>query len=111
MKINEVTDRYEKIVDFDINGDVIVYMLNDPEFYRSEYFPAISKVCKLAKKDKSCDIKKVLKPVVDTGINRYCDKYQISHSPDELFTKEDKNDILNHVVRVERDNIQKGKYQ
>ena len=44
MRLNEFTDIEDKELPFDIVDDTIVFMRNDPMFYRRHYFPAVSKL-------------------------------------------------------------------
>lgn len=98
MKINEFNDLDipEEILpkpDYDVASDLLIFMRNDPMFYRKNFFPAIESY-KSNKKNTAA-----IKNVVETGLNEYCKKFNI-HNP--------KQDLLNDgdIIELTRTIIQ-----
>ena len=106
MKIFEVTEP-----NFDIVDDTSFYMRNDPEFYRKEYFPAMASIADMHSKGKDVDPRKCLGDMVDHGCTNYCKKYNLAKHPDELFTKEIRDSIIDKIFAEEIDEIKKGEYK
>jgi hypothetical protein len=111
MKINEFVQREENPVNFDIVDDTIVYMRNDPIFYRKKYFPAITKMADLHRSGKAVEPKSVLGSVVDDAMDGYCRKFQVARSPSDLYTPEDRLNILKRIATEELEEIKKGEYK
>ena len=91
------TDMPEQIlpqIDFDISEDLVIFMRNDPMFYRKSLFPAIETV----KASKPMDTT-ALENVVHQGLGKYCSKFNIPHPQDQLLTAEDINRIVERLVQ------------
>ena len=43
MRIDELATPQETKLNFDIVDDAVVFMRNDPQFYRKKYYPTVSK--------------------------------------------------------------------
>lgn len=87
---------------YDPVDDCIVFMKNDPLFYRRHYFPAVLKM-------KDTDSESVLDKMVDTAMSTYCSKFELG-SKDTVFKDGDKDAILKQVYSEESSNIAKGEY-
>ena len=100
MKILEFFDNKDNIqnqilapLDFNVGEDLLVFMRNDPVFYRKTFFPAIEDF-KISKgKNKT-----VLNNAVKAGLDKYCSKYKIEHPKDELLTDGDVLEIVNQII-------------
>ena len=106
MKIFEVTEP-----NFDIVDDTSFYMRNDPEFYRKQYFPTMASIADMHSKGKDIDPRKCLGDMVNHGCTSYCKKYNLAKHPDELFTKEIRDSIIDKIFAEELDEIKKGEYK
>ena len=91
---NEIPDQILPLIDFDIAEDLIVFMRNDPMFYRKSLFPAVENV----KASKPMDTT-ALENIVQQGLTQYCKKFQIPHPQQELLTSEDIKSIVNKLVQ------------
>ena len=114
VKIYEVTDFEQKNndeLDFDLVDDTSVWMRNDPEFYRKEYFPVMSRIADLKRDGKKIDRHKHLGPLIEKGINRYCAQYDLAGSPDEIFKQQDRDALIDKLFGEEMDGIKKGDYK
>ena len=106
MKIFEVVEP-----NFDIVDDTSVYMRNDPEFYRKEYFPAMASIADMHNKGQEINPRKCLGDMVNHGCTSYCKKYNLAKHPDDLYTKEHRDAILNKLFSEEMEEIKKGEYK
>jgi hypothetical protein len=49
--------------------------------------------------------------MVDHGCTSYCKKYNLAKHPDEVFTKEIRDSIIDKIFAEEIDEIKKGEYK
>lgn len=113
MKIDEFftpSDNDNRNLGFDIVDDTIFFMRNDPMFYRKEYFPAVTKIADLHRAGKNYDVREILSPCIEKALEAYCRKYNIARTPDEIFTENDRNSILQTIHSEELSQIKKGEY-
>ena len=109
MRLDEFyTD--EKDLPFDVVEDTLVYMRNDPMFYRRHYFPAVSKLADCQRSGKDADPKKYLTSMVEKGCDDYCRKFDIGKSSEDIYTDQDRNNLLQKINSEETENIKKGDY-
>ena len=106
MKIFEVVEPQ-----FDLVDDTSFYMRNDPEFYRKEYFPAMASIADMHSKGKPVDAHKSLSGLVDKGCTSYCKKYNVARHPDEVYTQEHRNALIDKLFSEEMELIKKGEYK
>jgi hypothetical protein len=110
MKINELTETEDMGFDFDVVDDAIVFMKNDPMFYRKQYYPAMTKIADAHRAGKNVDQRKILSPVVEKGIADYCRKFKLASQPDEVFNQNDREAIIDRIFSEEMEQIDKGDY-
>jgi hypothetical protein len=111
VKLVEFSSPVETDLPFDVVDDVIVFMRNDPQFYRKSFFPAVSRVADLHREGKSIDKGKLLSSMVEQGLNEYCKKFNIAKMPDEVFNNDDRMSIIDRIFSEEMEEIQKGEYK
>ena len=111
MRIDEFTDAtIAPKFDYDVVDDVTVFMRNDPMFYRKSLFPAVSKMADLHRAGKPVDKHTCLGAVVEKALNAYCKKFQVAEIPDETFTNNDREQIIDRIYSEEMDQIKRGDY-
>lgn len=78
MKVFEIFSQHieEKKIDFDLVDDVIYFMNNDPEFYRKEYFPFLTKFQHHCDKGNQVSPKAFF-PVVSRAVDQYKTKFPV----------------------------------
>ena len=80
MKINEFHDMTDKEIlpkpDYNIAEDLMIFMRNDPMFYRRSYFPTLEDY----KVQKKTDL---LSDMVKNGLNKYCEKFGLPHNKED----------------------------
>ena len=81
-------------IDWDLSEDLVVFMRNDPMFYRKSLFPAIETVKASDPMDTTA-----LQNVVTRGLGKYCEKFNIPHPKNELLTDEDISRIVERLVQ------------
>ena len=111
VKIVEFSNPESNEPKFDIIDDAIVFMRNDPSFYRKSFFPAISKIADMHRSGQNVDKLKSLSGMVERGINEYCRKFDLSRSADELFRNQDREAIIDRIFSEEMAEIEKGEYK
>lgn len=104
VKINEFFDtgeNNEPTIDYDPGQDLIIFMQNDPMFYRQHLYPAMLD-CETAHSKGEINYTKPLFPVVDKAVMHYCKKYNIPHEPTKLFPKAVRIQIAKDLVDPEK---------
>lgn len=109
MRIDEFTNKDDNKLNFDVVEDAVVFMRNDPQFYRKHYYPSVASMADRHRSGKKFD-KSVLGSMVDNGINCYCKKFNLARKPADIFTMDDRQAILNRIASEELENIKKGDY-
>ena len=111
MKLKDLKPSHSANIDFDIVEDAIIYMQNDPMFYRKEYYPAMTKLADMHREGQNYDARKIMMPMIASGVNRYCKKYKLAPMPDDIFNSSDKQKIFDTMYKQEMNNISKGDYK
>jgi hypothetical protein len=108
MKINEFHDLDipQEIVpkpDFDVSSDLLIFMRNDPMFYRKTFFPAVE-TYKENDKDTS-----PIENMIKGGLGQYCQKFNILNPTDELMGEGDIQELALKIIQDEMEDISEGK--
>ena len=77
MKILEFHHHNDK-VKFDVVDDAIVFMRNDPMFYRQEYYPRVCKLADRHREGKKTDPVKLFAPMVEKACADFQSKLSTS---------------------------------
>jgi len=109
VKIVEFSQPQDTGLDFDVVDDAIVFMRNDPTFYRKRYFPAMSNMADRVRGGKDID-RSVIGSMVDSGMNSYCKKFNLAKGPADIFTEQDREAIIEKLCSEEIEEINKGTY-
>jgi hypothetical protein len=108
MLIREINEKLDpKEIDF--LDDLEFFMNNDPIFYRRVFYPLLMKFKRIVKSGKTCK-DTAFRPCVDRAVDFYCKKFNITDSPDSLFTNVDRDAVARKIFGQERDRIQRGEY-
>jgi len=100
VKINEFHDMDipQEIMptpDYDVGQDLLVFMRNDPMFYRKHFFPTIDNVKSDPKNTKP------LKGMIKKGMQSYCDRYEIKNPIEDLMKNMDVEEIISAIMNDE----------
>ena len=111
MKINEFTDLGQSKLNFDVVDDVCVFVRNDPMFYRKSFFPTMSKIADMHRAGKEINMQECMSGMVESAVNAYCKKFDLARMPDEIFTQDDRDRIINKLFSEEMEQIKRGEYK
>jgi hypothetical protein len=111
MKLFEVDAELTKKIKWDLGEDAIVYMRNEPMFYRKEYFPTMTSIADRHRAGQEYDMKEMMRPMLERGITAYCKKYKLAGMPDDIFAESDREGMLEKLFKEEIEQIKKGEYQ
>jgi hypothetical protein len=91
---------------FDIAEDLMIYMRNDPIFYRRNFFPVSDHIRECSKNPKKIN-RAMIEKMVMRGFKEYCNKYKVQHKPEDIFTSDEKNSIIANIIRDELEDARK----
>ena len=111
MKLFEVDAELAKKIPWDLVEDTLVYMRNEPMFYRKEYYPTMTQVADNHRDGATFDIQEMIMPLIDKGINAYCKKYKLASLPDDVFSESHRKQLFDKIYQEEMEQIKKGEYQ
>lgn len=111
MRIKQITetDHEEKQDEFDLMEDLLIFMRNEPVFYRKKYYPMIMQMRSCAKKQTQFDKNRSILPIVKSAYGEYCKKYRINPK-NHQYTKTNVRGLLNRIYTEEMQNINRGEY-
>ena len=88
--------------DYDVASDLLIFMRNDPMFYRKNFFPAIDKY-----KENTKDTAP-LENMVKRGLGQYCNKFQIENPVEEMMGEGDIQDLVRTIIADEMEDLEEG---
>lgn len=99
VKINEfhdmdIPDEILPKPDYNVGEDVLIFMRNDPMFYRKTFFPAI------ADYKKTQDDNKLI-AVIKKGLGSYCNKFDIQNPQKELMNDGDIRELVGQIIQMD----------
>lgn len=114
MYIREFVNAIKKNKDelpFDIADDLVVYMRNDPMFYRKHYYPVVLKMQSAHKKNQSLDAVKLWGDTVKRAVVPYMTKFKIDKNPKDVIDANMIKSIASQIYSDEINNIKNGSYK
>ena len=111
MKLFEIDAELSKKIPWDLVEDALVYMRNEPMFYRKEYYPIMTQIADSHRAGNDKKIKEMIMPLINKGILSYCKKYNLASMPDDIFSEDHRNKMYEKIFQEEMDQIKKGEYQ
>jgi hypothetical protein len=110
VKLVEVTDQpLGKNLPYDVAEDLIIYMRNEPMFYRKHLYPALIDVQDAVKNGKQYN-KKSLFPVIERAIKEYINRFNIKALPEDIMNDQEKMDCVSRLLASEQENFKKSSY-
>jgi len=88
--------------DYDVPSDLLIFMRNDPMFYRKNFFPAIDKY-KENTKDTS-----PIENMIRVGLGQYCDKFKIENPKEEMMGDGDIQELVRTIIADEMQELDEG---
>jgi hypothetical protein len=110
VKITDFSNQgFNENLPWDVVEDLVVFMRNDPAFYRRHMYPMMLNVQEAVKNGGKFSKKEML-PVVDEAVRKYVKKFNINKRPEDLLDNNDKIEIINKILEAEVENFKKGEY-
>ena len=116
MKINEIFNnrsvddlRMGDELPFNEVEDLIIYMKNDPDFYRQSLYPELLNVQNCVQDGKKYNKKNMI-PIVDSAVESYLKKYEINRLPEEFLLNSDKKECISKILNDEIENFRNKVY-
>jgi len=88
--------------DFDVPADLLVFMRNDPLFYRKNFFPAVEEFRQNKKNTKP------LENMINRGFDQYCTKFNIENPREEIFNIGDVKRLVAEIIADEMQDLEEG---
>lgn len=96
---------------FDIEDDLVVYMRNEPMFYRKHYYPAVLKMQSAHKSNQSIDAVSLWAPIVKRAIMPYMKKFGIDKNTKDIIDMNKIKSIASKIYSDEINHIKSGSYE
>ena len=92
MRIDEFTNKKdERELPFSVAEDLMVFMRNDPTFYRKKFYPCMADMQDAKIKGQEVNFPEYARPMVVSAMEDYCRKFNVSSNSQSVFTKEDED--------------------
>lgn len=110
VKLVEVTDQeLGEQLPYDVAEDLVVYMRNEPMFYRKHLYPALVDVQEAVRTGGKYN-KRQLLPVIEKAIQAYVNRYGIKRAPESLMNEQEKLECISKLLADEQKNFREGIY-
>lgn len=96
---------------YNVVDDLHVYMRNNPEVYRKQYFPMLCAMQEQLSAGKKINANKIMMPVINTCMEKYNKQYGLAEKTSDLITKEDVKTLVKKIYTEEIPLIKKGVYK
>jgi len=111
MRIVEFTEKDNTDLPFNVVEDTIVFMRNDPHFYRRHYYPTMCKMGDQVRAGSKINPTTILGPMIEMGCNKYNKKYNLGRSSEEIFNDDSRKELMQRIYSEELEAIKKGEYK
>ena len=81
--------------EYDVGQDLLVFMRNDPMFYRKHFFPTIDSIKGNPKNTNP------LKGMIKKGMKSYCNRYEIQNPIEDLMQNMDVDEVIAAIMNDE----------
>jgi len=109
MKIEDLNLKIGDKLPFNVVEDIVVYMKNDPDFYRKEVFPNLGGVQEAVLSGGKFN-KKNLLPMIEKACESYVQKFDIPKRPADLLSREEKMEAIGILLKGEADAFRNKEY-
>ena len=96
---------------YNIVDDLHVYMRNNQDVYRKQYFPMLCAMQEALKAGKKINAQKIMMPVIKTCVAEYNKKYNLANESSDIFKDEDMKTLCKKIYTEEIPLIKKGVYK
>ena len=88
---------------YDLAEDLYIFMKNDPNFYRKQYYPGLCKCSDRVKANKDPQLEPTMRPIIQRAFESYAEKFGVpSHIK---FQTEDEDKVCSMISEEEMDTI------
>lgn len=110
MMDNSPENKIGSELPYDVLDDVVVFMQNDPDFYRSETYPTLVDVQQAINNGGKFS-KKQLFPMIDKAVETYIKKFNIPKRNDRVVhTDAEKMECATRLLNAEKENFRNKEY-
>lgn len=96
---------------FDIVDDLHIYMRNNKDMYRSQYFPMLCNMQKAIQANEKISVKKLMMPTIRACGDAYNREYKLANTMEDLMTLEQARELAKKIYDEEMPLIRKGAYK
>ena len=96
---------------FDIVDDLHVYMRNNKDAYRSDYYPMLCNMQKAIESKQKISVKKLMMPTIKKCGAQYNNEFQLASSIDDIMTMEQARELAKKIYDEEVPLMRKGAYK
>ena len=96
---------------FDIVDDLHIYMRNNKDMYRSQYFPMLCNMQKAIQANEKISVKKLMMPTIRACGDAYNKEFQLANTMEDLMTLEQARELAKKIYDEEMPLIRKGAYK
>jgi len=109
MKLFELHNQDTEVkLPYDLAEDLYVFMKNDPQFYRKQYFPGLCQCSDRVKADQDPNLENTMRPIIKSAFESYADKFKVpSHI---TLEQEDEDKVCEMISEEEMDTIRECGY-
>ena len=101
---------FDKSPSYDVPTDLIVFMRDDPQFYRKSYYPTMCGCQSSYNKGDKDQSMKLLMPMIDQAIGQYTKKYDLPYEANDLLPMEERKELASAICEMEVDGFKEGEY-
>jgi hypothetical protein len=96
---------------FDIVDDLHIYMRNNKDMYRSQYFPMLCNMQKAIQANEKISVKNLMMPTIRACGDAYNKEFQLANTMEDLMTLEQARELAKKIYDEEMPLIRKGAYK
>jgi hypothetical protein len=101
----------ENVLPFNVVEDVMIFMRNNPSFYRRQFYPTMLQFKRRIDKKQKINPVKLFAPMIKRAVYDYCKEYDVGKRPEELLNKDEFKEIIQKLYDEELTNIREGHYE
>jgi hypothetical protein len=102
---------YDEGLPFNVVEDLIIFMRNNPNFYRKLFYPTILSFKNLVDRKQKVNPRKLFTPMIKHAIVSYCKEYDVGKRPEQLIDDTELRELIRTLYEEELENIRNGEYK
>ena len=101
---------FDKSPSYDVPTDLVVFMRDDPQFYRKDYYPTMVGCQDCYNKGDRDQSMKLLMPMIDKAVNSYTTKYDLPYEANDLMPIDERKELASRIYEMEVGSFKEGEY-